>query len=261
MNRALTTISAIASTTFRECIRSKILYTIVFFALTLILVASLFGMVTIGDQTRVVKDFALFSISLGTTLFVLIAGSSFVSKELGKKTIFNILSKNVSRWHFLVGKYLGMLSVSLLLVAIMGILMVSGLALMESRLDVFLLTGLFYICLELTMMSAIVIFFSAILVTPLLAGVLSAFLFIVGRSAEYLLYFVNNGEASGGMSVLLKTLYWSLPNLSQLNVADLVVYHIPLPYSHFLFSALYTVCYSLILLIIGAVLFTKREFR
>ena len=43
-----------------------------------------------------------------------------LSKELGKRTIYNLLSKPVARWQFLVGKFLGMFATLALMMAFLN---------------------------------------------------------------------------------------------------------------------------------------------
>ena len=54
----------IALNTCRESIRSRLLYSVLTFAILLVVVSALFGTVTIGDQIKVIKSFGLFGISI-----------------------------------------------------------------------------------------------------------------------------------------------------------------------------------------------------
>jgi len=71
--------------TYRESVRSKILYSLIFFAVIVVCVSAFFGSVTIGDQVKVIKDFGLFAISLFSAAYAVISGSALLSKELSKK--------------------------------------------------------------------------------------------------------------------------------------------------------------------------------
>jgi ABC-type transport system involved in multi-copper enzyme maturation permease subunit len=100
----MTKLYAIAINTMREAIRNKLLYSILLFAVLVVAVAALFGSVSIGDQMKFVKDFSLMSVSLFGVAIAVMLGVSMLNKELGRKTIYNILSKPVARWEFIVGK-------------------------------------------------------------------------------------------------------------------------------------------------------------
>ncbi len=252
---------AIALTTFRESLRSKILYVVFFFGAALVSVASLFGSVTIGDQSRVVKDFGLFAVSLFPIGFAVIAGSALLHKELAKKTIYNILAKPVTRYEFLLGKYLGMLSISTLLLVLMGASLSIFLILFEQRIDPLLFQAYLYSFFELSIICAAAIFFSSVVVTPLLAGLFTFGVFLAGRSTAHLLYFINEGSVADSSAVILKILYWLLPHLDHLVIANVVVYGEKTSFADMVYSLAYSGGYAGVLLVLAQIFFNKREFN
>ena len=68
----------------------------------------MFGAASIGDQLKYMKDFSLMSVSLFGVIIAIVLGVNMLHQELGRKTIFNILSKPVARWQFIVGKFVGL---------------------------------------------------------------------------------------------------------------------------------------------------------
>lgn len=252
-------IRAIALTTYRESIRSKVLYSIMFFAVILIAISTFFGTVTIGDQSQVIKDFGLFSVSIFSTAFVLISGSSHLSKELSKKTIYNILARAVYRWHFLLGKYLGLLATTAVMVVLMGGALAIYLSLFEGHVNIALLESLVFIFLELIIVCAVVIFFSAIVITPLLSGLFTLGVFLAGRSTEYFMYFVNHGDITGFGASILYFLRCALPNLDKLNAVNSDQPFLDLEY--FGWSMLYSIGYAAMLLVVANFVFRRREFN
>jgi len=259
--RGLSAIAALAVSTFRELIRSKVLYTTIFFAFAVIAIASCFGVGTIGDQGKIVKDFGLFAISFGSTMFIVVSGAALLNKELQRKTIYNILSKPVTRAQFLIGKFLGMFATTAIMVGMMAIMLLAFCFILEGSLDVLLLVGLVYMLLEISVICAAAIFFSALVVTPLLSGFFTLALFLCGRSAEYLLYFVKSPEDGSVLATVMRCLYWGLPNLAQLNISNLLVYGKTPTFDHLLFSLCYSVSYSCLLLLLAAMIFRKRDFN
>ena len=259
----MTRIMLIALNTYRELIRGKVLYLVMFFAAALVLISALFGSVTIGDQAMVVKDFGLFSISVFSVAFAVIAGAALLHKELSRKTIYNILSKPVCRWEFLLGKFCGMAAVSFLMIVLMGAALMLFTSFFERSIDLFLLQAFAYIFLEILIVCAAAIFFSSLVVTPVLSGLFTLGVFLAGRCVEYLLYFVREGSASAAAAAVLKGLYFVLPQFARLNISGEVVFHnwSILTYPRFLWSALYAVGYAGILLILANILFRRREFN
>ena len=148
MMTAIEHILAIAIATFRETLRSKVLYLVMVFMVIIVGVSSLFGAVTIGDQVKVIKDFGLAGISLCSVLFTILSGVSLLHKEIHRKTIYNILSKPVYRYEFLVGKLLGLCATSAILIMCMGVLLAGYLSFFSGALDLSILLDVAYLTIE-----------------------------------------------------------------------------------------------------------------
>lgn len=251
----------IALNTCRESIRSKLLYSVLTFAVLLVVISALFGTVTIGDQIKVIKSFGLFGISLFSVLFAVLSGGSLLHKELSRKTIYNILAKAVERREFILGKYLGMLATVGLMTAGMWAGLTIFVLLMDGTYEPALFTACLHMFFELIIICAAAIFFSSIVVTPMLSGIFTFGLFLAGRSCEYVLYFIKQENVSAGMALTLKALYWMLPHLDRLNISDLAVYGQTVSVSHTLLCLLYAAGYAGILLVLATLIFRRREFN
>src|SRR5713101_8340318 len=116
MNRIL----VIARNTFRETLRDKILYNLVFFALLMIGSAVLLGSLTMGEQGKIIKDIGLAGINLFGVLIAIFVGISLVSKEIEKRTIYSIIAKPIRRYEFLLGRYSGLVMTLFVNTAIMA---------------------------------------------------------------------------------------------------------------------------------------------
>jgi Cu-processing system permease protein len=254
-------VKAIAINTLRESLRGKILYATLFFALLVVGASALFSSVTIGDHLKVIKDFGLFTLSFFTVLYAVISGATLLHKELEKKTIYNILAKSVSRSEFIVGKFFGMLSTALILMTIMGLGLIGFCLLLEQKLDPALIQAFPYLVLQITVVCALTIFFSSIVVTPMLSGAFAFFAFFIGRSSEYLLHFVNSHRPTYLPETAVTALYWILPQLDRIDISNQAVYgHIVNP-MHLAFSGLYALGYTGLLLVISVLIFSRREFN
>lgn len=254
-------ISAIAWNTYRESVRSKLLYSVFFFAALLVAVSALFGSVTIGDQVKVIKDFGLFAVSFFSVAYAVISGATLLQKELSRKTIYNILAKPVHRWEFVCGKYFGMLLTAALMTAMMGAALTLFSFLFDWKVDLLLMQALYFILLQVAIVCAVTIFFSSIVVTPMLSGAFSFAIFLAGRSTEYILRLMENGQPSAALQHLLYAAYWMLPHLNQLDAANHVVYGIPATAGAMLWGLLYAAGYSGVLLVLGTLIFSRREFN
>jgi ABC-type transport system involved in multi-copper enzyme maturation permease subunit len=250
---------AIARNTAREALRNKVLYSIIGFAALVVGVAALFGSASIGNQMKFVKDFSLAAISLFGVVIAVTLGVSMLSKELGRRTILNILSKPVARWQFIVGKFAGLAATLTLVVVLMTAALVGIVAAFDGAIDPGLVVAGAAVVLELVIVVAIALFFSAVVVTPTLAGMFTVAAFIAGRSAGYLAYF-RGEDANPVVRALATALYWILPHLNRLEVADQVVYGDKLSWGTFGLAAGYAAAYTALLLLLTIALFQRREF-
>jgi ABC-type transport system involved in multi-copper enzyme maturation permease subunit len=252
-------IFAIALNTSREAIRNKVLYSILLFACLVTAISTVFGSASIGDTNKFIKDFSLFSVSLFGIVTTVVLGVSLLSKELGKRTIYNILSKPVARWQFLVGKFFGLLATLAIMLLLMSCALFLLLYFIEGRLAWEFLPVIGAMMLELSVVLAVAIFFSSIVVTPALAGLFTAATFIAGRSAPMLLYFCRP-EQPASVRYSMRTLYTILPHLDWFCVADRVVSGLTVSATYYADATAYAAAYVAILLILSGVIFSRREF-
>lgn len=105
LNRVLT----VASNTYRECVRARILLGLGALALGTALYSIAIGAFTLTNAPRVVADLGAASISLYAIIVAVVIGGTTVHRELELKTIFPILARPIRREEYVVGKYLGIL--------------------------------------------------------------------------------------------------------------------------------------------------------
>ena len=100
---------AIAVNTFKEAVRNRVLYVLLFFSILIMLGAWVASTLAIDDETRIVRNLGVAAINLISVLIAVFVGIGLVYNDLDKKTIYTIISKPISRWQFLLGKYLGLM--------------------------------------------------------------------------------------------------------------------------------------------------------
>ena len=73
-------ILAVAQNTFRESVRDRVLYVLLFFAATAILGSKALGWISIGQDIKIVKDISLSAISVFGVLIAIFVGTNLVYK-------------------------------------------------------------------------------------------------------------------------------------------------------------------------------------
>ncbi len=251
----------LAKNTFRESIRSKILYSIVLFAILVVVASSIFGLVTIGDKVKVLKDFGLFALNLFGVAYVVITGSALLFKELSRKTIFNILAKPIRRSEFIWGKFLGMLMTLFLMLGMMSLALMVFLYFYSTKVDYNLMLASYSVFLQVMMVCSLVILLSSIFVTPFLSGAITFGLFLIGRSSEVILQLIESFKLQGISEYIFKTIYYLLPNLAAVDISNKVVHNFPVPAEVLIWNSVYAIGYAALAIILASHFFSRREFN
>jgi ABC-type transport system involved in multi-copper enzyme maturation permease subunit len=226
----------------------------------LVATSAFFGAVSIGRQEKVIKDFGLFSLSFFGAVIAILCGVSLLNTELKKKTVYNILSKPVSRWQFIAGKFCGLALTVNVLVALMGVGLVLFNYCFEGRIDWLLFQGIVFALLESTIVCAVAVFFSSLVVTTTLTGIFTLGFYLGGRSINYLGFFLSSDDSTPtAMAAAVKAFDFVLPDLSVFNVGNIIVYGEAISGAHFMYATFYCFCYSMVAIGLATLIFRTRD--
>ncbi len=249
---------AIALNTFREAIRNRILYALLFFSFLFIGGATVLSHLTIGEYGKVVKDTGLSVISLFGVLIAIFVGIGLVNRDIERKTIYTIATKPVSRPAILVGKYLGLLLVLAILLVSMGAVYVVTLAVNRTPLDGWFLVALWMTFLELMVITAFAVLYSSFS-SPTVASFFSLSTFVIGHLTGDIRAFGEQADKPL-WQFLAELQYWVLPNLEDFNVRTEVAYSVALPADFIALTTLYGLLYAGVVLGVAALVFRHRDF-
>jgi ABC-type transport system involved in multi-copper enzyme maturation permease subunit len=261
----------IAINVFRESVRDKVPYNLLFFAVLMMGASYLIGQLTAGQDVKIIKDLGLAAISLFGLFIAVFIGIGLVSKEVERRSIYSLLSKPVERHHVVVGKYAGLVltlgvnlaGMAIALYAVLGFIAwkqgpIAAGAWEAPALDPALVEAVALTWLELAIVTAIALFFSTFS-TPLLSAALTFAVFVAGRfSAD--LRNVKDVLDSPAAAALASGIYWILPNLSGFDVRSQVVHGQAVPAGYLAVTALYGVVYISILVVAASLIFSRRDF-
>src|SRR5688572_30445146 len=179
------TVYHVAVHVFKESVRDRVLYNLLLFAALLMGSSFLIGQLTAGQDVKIIKDLGLAAISLFGLFIAIFIGIGLVSKEVEKRSIYALLAKPVRRQELIAGKFAGLALTLAINVAIMSAVYFAILAYYGSTepenirraweapaVDPHLLVPIFFIYLQLLMVTAIALFFSTF-TSPLLAAAFS----------------------------------------------------------------------------------------
>jgi ABC-type transport system involved in multi-copper enzyme maturation permease subunit len=98
----------VAVSVFRESVRDRVLYSLLVFAVLLIVASYLLGQLTAGQDLKIIKDLGLAAIATFGLFIAIFIGVGLVWKEVDRRSIYSLLSKPVRRHEFVLGKYAGL---------------------------------------------------------------------------------------------------------------------------------------------------------
>lgn len=171
---------AIALNTFREAARIKVLYGILFVVLAANLAAMVLGTMSIREAARTARDLGLAGMSLFGALTAIFLGVFLLYTEVQRRTIHAIAAKPIERWEFVVGKYVGMALVLSLLAGLFAATTCGQLVVQRVAITAALGKAVILTWMEILLVAAIAVFFSAFS-SPFLSGLFSLAVWVIGR--------------------------------------------------------------------------------
>jgi ABC-type transport system involved in multi-copper enzyme maturation permease subunit len=252
----------VAVNTFREAVRDRVLYNLIFFALMMIGAAIIVGQISIGIERLVIINLGLSAISIFGLVMAIFIGVGLVYKEMEKRTLYSLLAKPVRRGEFLVGKYAGLLltlvvNTSLMTVGLFAALLYVGRRFQRS--DASILVAIYFIVLELALVTALALLFSCFS-SPMLSTLFTLGIYITGIFSQDIREF---GEVTKNpaLEAITRVLYYLLPNFHNFNSIAAASHGDPIPLSLIGQNTLYAFLYVTLLLLAAAAVFSRRNLK
>ena len=251
-------IRAIALNTFKEAIRDRILYLLLFFAALCIILSRILALLTVGDRAKIIMDVGLASLSLFGVLMAILIGTGLVYKEIDKRTLYTLLAKPIQRYQFLLGKYLGLLLTLFVMLVLMTLVFLVLILLHRYPIEGAFFLAILFVFVELCLITAVALLFSCFS-TPILSTLFSLSFYLIGHLSWGMETLINK-LPQGGVKTLARILHIFLPNLENFNFKTEVVHHLSIPPKIFLYSSLYGIFYTVFILALAVMIFRRRDF-
>ncbi len=252
-------IIAIAVNTFKEAVRNKIFYLLIFFGIFFSISSRLISMLTIGDTLKILKDVGLASINFFSVLIAIFTGINLVYKEIEKKTVYFILSKPVKRRDFILGKFMGLAMTIFVALTIMITVFVIFIYFSSGTFAPSIFLYFIFLFMELLIIISISILFSSFS-TPILSSIFTIVLYLIGHVIwtfnEFKYKLINPLE-----KYFAYFLYYLFPNLEKFNIRETVVLNDPLSFKIIISTLAYGIFYVTAILLISIHIFNRREMK
>jgi len=254
--------AVVAVNTFREAVRDRVLYNLVFFALLMMGAAILVGQISVGIERLLIVNLGLSAISIFGIIMAIFIGVGLVYKEIEKRTLYSLLAKPIQRWEFIAGKFGGLLLTLAVNTAFMLLGLFAALLFVSrhfERTDAGILVAAYFILLQLALVTAIALFFSCFS-SPMLSTLFTLGLYVAGVFLKDIrdISLLTKNPLVGA---ICKAIYYLLPNFQNFNVIALAGHGEPIPMNLLWQNTLYAAAYVLILLIASAAVFSGKNLK
>jgi ABC-type transport system involved in multi-copper enzyme maturation permease subunit len=259
-------ILSIATTTVGEAVRRRVLLVILLVGVLFMAIAPGLGVLSARSEDSVLKGMMLGIIQLTSAVIAIVLTVYMIPNEIERRTIYTILAKPVQRWQFLLGKYLGAVLALGLMMVLMSIVMVFVFCVQKGQVnlpaiaEVVKAPALFFV--QMSLLAAVAICFSTF-VSPLVNFFLSGGLYLVGSLfAPFFQTLSENPNTPAFAKTTAQLVNTVLPNFSYYNVQNPIINpttQIQNETTYYLNVTMYGLFYIGILLVVGILIFDKRE--
>lgn len=253
MNRIL----AVAENTFRESVRDKVLYVLLFFAAVAIFGSKALGWISIGQDIKIVKDISLAALSLFGVLIAIFVGTSLVYKEIDKRTLYTILSQPMHRYEFILGKYFGLAGLLLAVTLIMTGVSAAYVLMLGGALDSVFFLAVLLIYWKLLLITAFAVLLST-LTSPILGAVIVFSVYVFGHATGVFLDLPPQFDGTVAKQIL-EIAYYVIPNLSNFDVRAEAANGVAVSLAYVAWTLAYGLAYTVVLLILAAAAFEDKD--
>jgi ABC-type transport system involved in multi-copper enzyme maturation permease subunit len=246
----------VAQNTFNGIIRDKIFYGVFGFA-TLFLMASVFlGTISLGNDLKIIKDLGLAGIYLFGLVLAIYFGTALIDKEILDRTYHLVILRPVSRFQFILGKYLGLMQGLLLSVLSMNLIYIVVIYANSRTIDYSSLISSLYLVFELAVIAALALLFS-VFTAPLSGTVYLVLVVYIGHNLSLL---KKTAEKSGPfVHGIFNGIYYTFPNFEKFNIKNSIVYNIRPSLTETALIILYSVALSAIFLYLANLALRRYE--
>jgi ABC-type transport system involved in multi-copper enzyme maturation permease subunit len=258
----VTRVGTVALNTFREAVRDRVLYNLVFFALVMMASAILVGQISIGIEQIVIVSLGLSAISIIGLLISVFIGVGLVSKEIDKRTLYALLAKPLRRWEFILGKFAGLTLTLTVNTATMAAGLFLALLYVKhsvERGDMAVLVAVYFILLKLALVVALAMLFSCF-TTPLLAILFTAGLYIAGLFVHEMRN-MQGGVIDPLLGRMLRWISYVLPNFENFDVMGAAAHGRIIPGILIAQNTVYAALYCAIVLAAAMAIFSQRNLK
>lgn len=259
----------LAFLSFRWALRDRVLHVILGAALLVFCLVPLFSTFSMRQVQELSITLSLSAISFTLLVLSILLGSSAVWRDVERRYTASVMSLPIHRSAYIFGKFLGSALLLVICSAIMGLISLLVIAvsssLYPSDLPIHWGTILLSVassCMKYILLATIALLFSCISTSFFLPFFGTVSLFLAGSASQEVYEYIT-GDMGASISpfatLAVKGLYYLLPNLSAFNFQVNAIYGLDISAKGLVFTTLYFLVYTAIILVLAAWIFGRRE--
>ncbi len=248
--------------TFRELIRSKMLFVWLVSVIVLCGLAFLLSLLSYGDILNIFMDLGLVGMEVSGLMVLILSLAVTYNTEMDQKAIFLHLSKPVTRGEYLLGRIIGFFLIISLVVLGMGGVVV-GLVILAGGgvVPILFYDCVIFLLLEMLVLTVLGLTYQMIATSMVGVVLYSFFTIFLGHCIGEIQWLLGK-QLEPLVRYALQVVYYGLPNLGIFNLRDRIYDPtMVLGSSQWHEVLLYTFAYSFMVFLIGWVNLEKREFK
>jgi ABC-type transport system involved in multi-copper enzyme maturation permease subunit len=249
----------VAKNTYREMIRDRVLYFVLFFSIMFMALCFALGQLSYKEIFRLSVSLGLGGIHfcfMGLTIFL---GCSMFYREIEKKTIYTLLARPINRGQYLLGKYFGLLGI--LFTLLLGFVLCF--TFVQLILGQSILSTTYYAFIGFFVEAAILLgmtFFFSSFAKPFLSVSGSLSFFLIGHWVGTLEKFIgpDNSPLFNSFAYLLMRIF---PDFDNLNWRSFAIAKSHVPVTELGLSVLIGSLWAVFFFMLSYLIFRKKDFE
>jgi ABC-type transport system involved in multi-copper enzyme maturation permease subunit len=250
-------VQVLARATYLEAIRDRVLLVVALFTLGVILFSRVLGWLSVEDELKMVQDFSLSGLSWLALLLAMLVGAFAIAKEVERRTLYPILSRDVTRAEFLVGKYLGLVGATWTCLLGASLALIVWLVVWGGHPSAALAAALLGLLCEALLLVSVAVFLGT-MTAPAIAAIGTCGFALAAHSTEALRELSANG-GHNQFAGLWAVVYRIVPNLEDVNFVNATTLARPVAWGQLGTGALAITLWSCAFLAGAVMLFRRRE--
>ncbi|HEY5780129.1 MAG TPA: ABC transporter permease subunit [Terrimicrobiaceae bacterium] len=281
-------VAVIARNTFTDLVRQKVFYIILVFAMCAIGSSVFMARLTFQEEFQMLKDVCLGAMSIFTSLLAILATANFLPRDLEDRTLYNLLSKPVPRFVYLLGKLAGIILLLLLFTLLMSAVFCLVLwmrersvlfqtrsefaestpeelatalkAVTDATFNANLIPGILIIFVKSVLLASLTLLISTFATSALFTVMIAAAVYFIGHlQSTAREYWLQGVDIKWWTHIIVALVALLFPDLQSFNLTDDVIAGAAIPLGIFLETFALGWIYTAVYFALSALVFAGRE--